>query len=233
MILRPGHGQKRQKASLFLLASPLSFHCQTLLMLRLKMNIAEQPSTIQTDMKSVPSAAKVVRFNDTINCNDLKVGSQYAKGEGVACRWESSNCQRSGRHALRRRRSFESKPHNATDCFSSPPPSKRSIILSPPSIPQRKNSMDRRDLLSSSDQSNRKTSLDYRLQFEESASSLMPLADSDNTLRHFSESDSSSLATDPWSPLLEVNSERSAPKIPQRFFSEEFSSIDASIEAVT
>jgi hypothetical protein len=235
VILRPGRTrEKREMApqSFFLSVGPLSLHSQTLLILRVKMNTAKQPSTPQTAMKPVPSA-KVVRFNDTIHYNDFKVGSQYSKGEGVACRWESSNGQR-------RRWSWERKPLNTTDCFSSPFPAKRSIgfskpNVSPPSVPQRKNSMDCSHLTSPSDHgplSARKTSQDRRLQFEESAISVMALADSDSTLRHFSESDSS-LATDPWSPLFD-DSEHSAPVIPQRYFSDdfpyEFSSIDASID---
>jgi hypothetical protein len=199
------------------------------------MTFAEQPSTPQTAMKPVPSAAKVVRFNDTIYYNDLKVGSQYSKAEGVACRWDSFNGQRSGRPELQSRWSWESEPHNATYFSSSSPPAKRSIgsskpKASSPSVPQGKNSIDHRDLTSSSDHgplNARKTSLDRRVQFEESADSLMPLADSESTLRYFLESDSS-LAKDPWSPLLD-DSERSPPEIPQRYFSDEFS-IESSID---
>jgi hypothetical protein len=157
------------------------------------------------------------------------------KGEGVACRWDSFNGQRGGRPELQRRWSWESKPHDMSDCSSFPPPTKRSIgfsklKVSSPSVPQGQNSMDHRHLKSSSDHgplSARKTSLDRRVQFEESADSMMPLPDSDSTLRYFLESDTS-LATDHWSPFLD-DSERSPPEIPQRYFSDEFS-IESSID---
>jgi hypothetical protein len=179
-------------------------------------SLEEQHSPSSSEPRELTATFKSVRFSDTaIRYNDSAIGRlHHCNGAAGTCRWNS--CEVSHRQVRKKE-------------------------ASPPSVPQRKGSMEYRPHInrSSSDHGplgatnrrrsmedipKRKSALDSRslssrsLMDDTESSSLKPLADSDVTLRQLTDSDSS-LDLDHWSPRTS-DSDHTAPCIPKRHMSD-------------